>query len=442
MSEKVYIETYGCQMNVADSEIVANVLQKNEFQIIDKAENADVLIINTCSIRDNAEQRVVKRVAELQHLRKSNKKLKIGIIGCMAERISEGLLDAGINVEFLAGPDSYRNIAEIVNSSSEQRVTDIVLSHSENYDDIIPDKMLTQGISAFVPIMRGCENFCTYCVVPYTRGKERSRSPKSIIEEVKNHFKNGIKEITLLGQNVNSYLFKNEEGEINFPKLLDKLAVDFAEIRFRFATSHPKDLSDELIEVIANNSNIARCIHLPMQSGSNAVLKRMNRKYTIEWYLERAEAIKNRIPDCSISTDIIAGFCGETDEDHKQTLDAMSKVGFFYAFMFMYSERTGTAAAKVLNDDVSEEVKSRRLTEIINHQQNLSLEHNKSDVDKIFEVLVEDVSKRNKAEMMGRTSQNKVVIFPADTSVIKAGSYVNVKINSFTSATLKGEIVD
>lgn len=442
MSEKVYIETYGCQMNVADSEIVANVLQKNEFQIIEKAENADVLIINTCSIRDNAEQRVVKRVAELQHLRKSNKKLKIGIIGCMAERISEGLLDAGINVEFLAGPDSYRNIAEIINSASENRVTDIVLSHSENYDDIIPDKMLTQGISAFVPIMRGCENFCTYCVVPYTRGKERSRSPISIIEEVKNHFKNGIKEITLLGQNVNSYFFENEKDQISFPKLLEKLAVDFPEIRFRFATSHPKDLSDELIDTIAKYKNIARCIHLPMQSGSNAVLKRMNRKYTIEWYLERADAIKTKIPDCTISTDIIAGFCSETEEDHKQTLDAMSKVGFFYAFMFMYSERTGTAAAKVLNDDVNEEVKSRRLTEIINHQQNLSLQHNKLDVGKVFEVLVEDVSKRNKAEMMGRTSQNKVVIFPADSAIIKAGSLVNVKINSFTSATLKGEIVE
>lgn len=441
MSLKVFIETYGCQMNVADSEIVANVLKKNQFEITDNIEEAEVLILNTCSIRDNAEQKVIKRVKELQHFRKTKKSLKIGIIGCMSERISEGLLGEGIKVEFLAGPDSYRNIAEIVNSSGEERVTDIALSHSENYDDIIPDKVLTKGICAFVPIMRGCENFCTYCVVPYTRGKERSRDPKSIVEEIKNHIENNIVEITLLGQNVNSYIFINSEKvTFTFPMLLESIAKEFPQLRIRFATSHPKDISDELLFTIANNQNIARSIHLPIQSGSNSILQKMNRKYTIEWYLERINAIKRIIPDCSISTDIIAGFCGETDDDHKETLDAMSKIGFFYSYMFIYSERAGTAAAKVLKDDVSLEVKKLRLTEIIDLQQKLSLAHNNNDINKTFSVLIEDVSKRNSKEMMGRTSQNKVVVFPADSTKYKIGSFVNIKVTSCTSATLKGII--
>jgi tRNA-2-methylthio-N6-dimethylallyladenosine synthase len=441
MKKKVYIETYGCQMNVADSELIATVLKGEEYEIAESPQDSDVILINTCSIRDNAEQRIHKRLAELQHLRRKNKNLRIGIIGCMAERMGDGLFEKDGFVNFLAGPDSYRNIATIIQSSESERVTDIVLSHTETYEDILPKKILDEGVSAFVPVMRGCENFCTYCVVPFTRGKERSRTLHSIAEEIRQHVLNGVAEITLLGQNVNSYLYEEEVEKIDFSDILQRLAEEFETTRFRFATSHPKDLSDKLLHVIASHPNICRSIHLPMQSGSNEVLKRMNRKYTIEWYLERVSAIKKIIPDCTISTDIIAGFCGETEDDHMKTIWAMKEAGFFHAFMFKYSERPGTAAAKVLNDDVSEEVKTRRLTEIIDLQNQLSALHNSNDKGLQFEVLVEGQSKRSKDELMGRTSQTKVVVFPADIEKYPPGSYVHVKITSVSSATLRGEMV-
>jgi tRNA-2-methylthio-N6-dimethylallyladenosine synthase len=441
MGKKVHIETYGCQMNVADSEMIATILKNNDYSLSADIKDAEVILINTCSIRDNAEQRIHKRISQLQHLRKKNPGLKIGIIGCMAERMGDLLFEKEGNVNFLAGPDAYRNITSIIEESASRRVTDIVLSHTETYEDILPEKLLEHGISAFVPIMRGCENFCSYCVVPFTRGKERSRKPESVAHEVDAHAEKGIREITLLGQNVNSYFFQDSEKTYDFPDLLTMLAVRHNNIRFRFATSHPKDISDKLLFTIAEFDNICKSIHLPMQSGSSEVLKRMNRKYTREWYLERVEAIRRIIPDCTISTDIITGFCGETEDDHLQTLSAMKEAGFFYAFMFKYSERPGTAAAKVMKDDVSDDVKTSRLTEIINLQLGLSAEHNKADVGKIYQIMVEDVSKRNENELMGRSSHNKVIIFPGELGLYPAGSLVNIKVTGYTSATLKGEVV-
>jgi tRNA-2-methylthio-N6-dimethylallyladenosine synthase len=440
MQKKVYIETYGCQMNVADSEIVANILKQNNYQIIFDIKDSDIILINTCSIRDNAEQKIYKRLLQLECLRKNKKNLKIGIIGCMAERLGENLFNNKIKINFLAGPDSYRNIVSIIRDSDNNRVMDILLSNSETYDDIIPENILTNGISAFVSIMRGCENFCSYCVVPYTRGKERSRNPDTIKKEVEVHIKNNIKEIILLGQNVNSYLYKTSNEIIDFPDLILNISNLFPEIRIRFATSHPKDISDKLLYVIAQNDNICKSIHLPIQSGSTSVLKRMNRGYTRDWYLERINAIKTIIPECKISTDIICGFCGETDEEHQDTLSAMKKAEYVFAYMFKYSEREGTRASKTMKDDVPEEVKIKRLTEVINLQQELSLKDNQNDVGKIYEVLVEGVSKKKKTELMGHTSQNKVVVFEGNLSLIPIGSLVNVKINNFTSATLKGLI--
>jgi tRNA-2-methylthio-N6-dimethylallyladenosine synthase len=441
MSDKVYIETYGCQMNIADSEIVANILQKNNYIITQDVSKADIIMLNTCSIRDNAEQRIVKRVKELQHLRKKHQGLKLGIIGCMAERIGEALFNEGQQIQFLAGPDSYRNITNIIEQSDYHNVSDIILSNSETYDDILPQKLLTHGITSFVPIMRGCENFCSYCVVPYTRGKERSRSAESIINEIHLQVEANIKEITLLGQNVNSYNYVSETENISFFKLLDTIASMFPTIRFRFATSHPKDISDDLLYVIASHKNICKSIHLPLQSGSNGVLDRMNRGYSSEWYLSRTEAIQNIIPECSISTDIITGFCGETEQDHLQTMEVMKKVGFFHAFMFKYSERSGTAAAKRFSDDVPDTIKSSRLEEIIALQQSLSLQHNQNDIHKTFDVLIESHSKRDTSKMMGRTSHNKVVVFPAVQVVSNIGDTVLVRIEKCSSATLQGNIV-
>ncbi len=440
MRKKVYIETYGCQMNIADSEMIATILKNDDYILTADVKDAEVILINTCSIRDNAEQRIHKRIGELQHLRKKNSGLKIGIIGCMAERMGEILFEKEGNINFLAGPDAYRNIASIIEDSASHRVTDIILSHTETYEDVLPEKLLSSGISAFVPVMRGCENFCSYCVVPFTRGKERSRKPFSVLNEIQAHAENGIREITLLGQNVNSYFYEDSSEKYDFPDLISSLADRFRELRFRFATSHPKDISDKMLYKIASHENICKSIHLPMQSGSSDVLKRMNRKYTREWYLERIEAIRRIIPGCTVSTDIIAGFCGETDEDHKQTLSAMKEAGFFHAFMFKYSERPGTAAAKVLKDDVPEDIKTARLTDIINLQLKLSSAHNKADVGQTYEVMVESVSKRNEEELMGRTSQNKVLVFPGNLKVTAPGSLVNVKVKGFSSATLKGEI--
>ena len=440
MSNNIFIETYGCQMNVADSEIVATVLQKNKFNMVFKPEEADIILINTCSIRDNAEQKIFKRLQELNSLRTKNKKLKIGVIGCMAERVGEEFFEHSVEVNFIAGPDSYRNIAEIIYKSDTERVSDILLSDTETYEDILPKRTLTNSISAFVPVMRGCENFCSYCVVPYLRGKERSRTTDSVLKEIENHINNGIKEITLLGQNVNSYHYNNT----NFAKLLKEIAQKFPAPRLRYLTSHPKDLSTELLETIAKYDNISKSIHLPLQSGSNSVLERMNRKYTKETYKKLIDNICKIIPECTISTDIIAGFCGETEQDHKETLELMKYAKYYYAFMFKYNERPGTTAAKNFKNDISDELKTKRLNEIIDLQQQLSLNHNKQDIGKSYKVLIEGYSKRSNNFLMGRTSQNKVVVFPYDEltdTKISAGDTVNVKIIDCTSATLKGVII-
>ncbi len=437
MNRKIYIETYGCQMNNADSEMIIYILSRHNNFITKNREEADVILLNTCSVRSSAEQRVLGRIEELQYLRKQNPRLIIGIIGCMAKYLGDTLYNK--NIDFLVGPDSYRNIDNIIEKSQFEKVTDILLSATETYEDIISEKSVDSSITAFVPIMRGCENFCSYCVVPYVRGKERCRSVSSITDELSVHSKKSkISEIILLGQNVNSYSYTENNKVYDFPDLLQFLSQQFKNFRFRFITSHPKDISDKLLYVIAENENICRSVHFPMQSGSTEVLKRMNRKYTREQYLERINAIKTIIPECTVSTDIISGFCGETDDDHKLTLSAMKEAEFFQAFMFKYNERPGTPAAINMKDDITEKLKTKRLTEIINLQQQISYDLNRKEVGKTYEVLVESVSKRSKNELMGRTSQNKVVVFAGNLKETPAGKYVNVTITGFTSATLKG----
>ncbi|MDO5759654.1 MAG: tRNA (N6-isopentenyl adenosine(37)-C2)-methylthiotransferase MiaB [Bacteroidota bacterium] len=430
----VYIETYGCQMNQADSGIVGKVLVEHGFSMVDSDKEADVILINTCAVRDNAEKRIHNRVHDLQALKKKKPYLKIGILGCMAERLKESLVKED-KVDIVAGPDSYRKIPELI---SQSFAVDVILSDKETYEDIIPMELNTDGISAFISIMRGCENFCSYCVVPYTRGRERSRSAESVVEQAKHLFDLGYRDITLLGQNVNSYLYKAGNKKINFAQLIVMVAQIDPKLRVRFATSHPKDISEELIDSIAKYDNICKYIHLPVQSGSDRMLKLMNRKYSLEDYKEKIRMIRNKIPDCSLSTDVIAGFCSETLEDHQATLDIMSWVGYDSAYMFKYSERPGTLAAKKYKDDISEEEKVRRLNEIIALQRDLSLKSNQKDVGKVFEVLVEGESKRDSAKYFGRTSQNKVVVF--DKGSQEKGNYVNVRIESCTSATLLGSI--
>ena len=433
--KKFYIETYGCQMNFSDSEIVASVLKDNDFTIETDYKNADIILLNTCSIRDNAEQKVHHRLKHLNALKKKKKHIIVGLLGCMAERLKEELFTDG-TVDLIAGPDAYRNLPQLIGSIKPgQKAFNILLSAEETYADINPVRYDSNGVSAFISIMRGCQNFCSYCVVPFTRGKERSRDPENIVAEAAKLFDEGFREITLLGQNVNSYLFDG----VNFPQLMALVAGVNPLLRIRFATSHPKDISDQLIQVIASHPNICKYIHLPIQSGSNRVLKLMNRKYTREYYLERIDTIYNIIPDCGISTDIIAGFCGETEDDHRDTLSAMQQSGYCYAFMFKYSERTGTLAAEKYDDDVPDEIKTRRLNEIIEMQHNLSFESNKKDLGKEFEVLIEGTSKRSKKQLFGRTSQNKVVVF--NDIEHKQGEYVMVKITDCTSATLKGEVL-
>ncbi len=445
MKKKLYIETYGCQMNFSDSEIVASIMQDHGYEITGDPEKADAVFLNTCSIRDNAEQRVLKRLRNLHSLRKNNSELIIGVLGCMAERVKESLLEEsqiGMRVDMVVGPDAYRDLPQLIsNAESGQKAINVILSAEETYADLTPVRYDSNGVSAFISIMRGCENFCSYCVVPGTRGKERSRNPETIIDEVKQLYEQGYREITLLGQNVNSYrLEKDDKIEvINFPKLIAQIAKMYQSLRVRFATSHPKDLSDALIDAIKTHPNICRSIHLPVQSGSNAVLKRMSRKYTAESYMERIAAIRNAIPGCSVSTDIISGFCGEAEEDHHQTIQLMKEAAFDFAYMFRYSERPGTVAEKTFKDDVPENVKKRRLEEIIRLQQELSHESNIRDVGKTFEVLVEGVSKRSKQNAKGRNSQNKVVVFRDEG--FRPGMYVYVKITRCTSATLLGEAV-
>lgn len=446
--KNVYIETYGCQMNQADSGIVAKVLKENNFNLVSTDKQADVILINTCAVRDNAEKRIHNRVHDLQSLKKKKPYLQIGILGCMAERLKDSLVKED-KVDIVAGPDSYRKIAELIDNATKQYMQkydeeslrqsiDVELSKEETYEDIIPIELNTDGISAFISIMRGCENFCSYCVVPYTRGRERSRSPQSIVEQAENLFLQGYKDITLLGQNVNSYIYEENGERINFAKLIEKVAQVNPLLRVRFATSHPKDISEELIDTIAKYDNICKYIHLPVQSGSNRMLEKMNRKYTVEDYKQKIEMIRKKIPDCALSTDVIAGFCSETIEDHRATMDVMSWVGYDSAYMFKYSERPGTLAAKKFDDDVSEEEKIRRLNEIIDLQRELSLQSNRKDIGKTFEVLVEGMSKRDENKYFGRTSQNKVVIF--DKQNTRKGDYIKVKIDDCTSATLFGSI--
>ncbi|MCD6091422.1 MAG: tRNA (N6-isopentenyl adenosine(37)-C2)-methylthiotransferase MiaB [Bacteroidales bacterium] len=439
-NKNLYIETYGCQMNLSDSEIVGSIMAEEGYKTSDAAENADIIFINTCSIRDNAEKRIRKRLREIKKMKKANPDLKVGILGCMAERLKQQLLDEEEVVDLIVGPDAYRDLPNLIKTvESGRRAINVLLSEDETYSEIEPVRLGSNNISAFISIMRGCENFCTYCVVPFTRGKERSRDPETILNEAQDLVAKGYKEVTLLGQNVNSYTWENNGKSLSFPELIAKVAAVSPELRVRFATSHPKDISDELIKTIAKTPNICNAIHLPIQSGSNTVLKRMNRKYTREWYMDRITTIKKYIPECGLSTDIIAGFCGETEEEHKETLALMEWVGYDYAFMFKYSERPNTIAQKKFVDDVPEDVKSSRLTEIIALQQELALRSNKENIGKTFEVLVEGFSKRSDADLAGRNSQNKMLVFPKRN--FKVGDYVLVKVTSCTAATLIGEAV-
>jgi tRNA-2-methylthio-N6-dimethylallyladenosine synthase len=428
-------------MNQADSEIVASILKDNNYEVTNDVAEADLILVNTCSIRENAEQRVKKRLIEFDSLRKKKNWLRIGVLGCMAERLQKQLVKE-CKVDIVVGPDSYRNIPILLNEveKNKQAYISTTLSEEETYADIAPVKLDTNGVTAFISIMRGCENFCSYCVVPYTRGRERSRDPKTIIAEAQDLFNKGYREVTLLGQNVNSYIWnKGKIDEINFAKLMELVAKVSPLLRIRFSTSHPKDISQELLDIIAKYDNICKFIHLPLQSGSTRMLKLMNRKYTREDYMNKITAIKNTIKDCGIATDIIAGFCTETLEDHKDTLDMMSWVGYDSAFMFNYSQRSNTLAAKKYEDDISYEEKTRRLEEIIDLQRKLSLQSNQKDIGKEFEVLIEGESKRSREQLYGRNSQNKVIIF--DRKNFKIGEYVQVRVTSCTSATLFGEIV-
>lgn len=436
-----FLETYGCQMNFSDSEIIASVMNDKGFEQTDQINQADIIFVNTCSIRENAEQRVRKRLKEFNAIKKKNPKLMVGLLGCMAERLKDQLLNEEKLVDIIAGPDSYRDIPKLIHiAESGQKAINVLLSAEETYADISPVRLDKNGIAAFISIMRGCENFCSYCIVPYTRGKERSRNPQTIINEATDLFNKGYREITLLGQNVNSYLWNTENQKVDFPDLINQIAQINPKLRIRFATSHPKDLSDRLIEVIKKHLNIARAVHLPVQSGSTEMLKRMNRKYTREMYMERIQALRKNIPDISISTDIICGFSSETDQDHADTISLMEWVTFDYAFMFKYSERPNTTAYKKYPDNVPEDIKSKRLTEIINIQQKLSLLSNKKDIGKIFEVLIEGDSRRSKDFLSGRNSQNKVVIFPK--KAFEKGTYVNVLVNRCSTATLFGEVIE
>lgn len=432
---KLYIETYGCQMNVVDSEVVAAILQQHKYQVTEEINEADLILVNTCSIRDNAEQKVRNRLKDFRKLKKQNKAVSVGVIGCMAERVKEQLLEEEPVVDLVVGPDAYRDLPALLQEvESGQKGINTILSLEETYGDIRPVRMDRNHVTSFVAIMRGCNNFCAYCVVPGTRGRERSRDPETIVREATELFSKGYREVTLLGQNVNSFRWKEGDSLLKFEKLLERVAAIDPGFRVRFATSHPKDMSDELLKVIAQNPNLCRSIHLPVQSGSTTVLERMKRRYTREHYMDRISAIRKYLPDATISTDIIAGFCGETEEEHQQTLSLMRWAAYDFAYMFKYSERPETFAAEKLKDDVSEAIKSRRLSEIIELQSELSLASKKRDVGQSFEVLVEGTSKKSDEQLYGRTSQNKVVVFPKKD--LKPGDYTEVTITDCTSATL------
>lgn len=446
VSQKLYIETYGCQMNVSDSEIVASVLKEKGYLITEDINEADVILVNTCSIRENAEQRVWGRLDVFKQIKKKKPELIVGVIGCMAERLKEKLLEEEKTVDIVVGPDAYRELPSLLETAETgQRGVNVILSNEETYADISPVRLDKNGISAFVSIMRGCNNMCSYCIVPYVRGAERSRNPESILKEIEDLFARGYKEVTLIGQNVDSYIWESEKenlpagkhGEtIKFAQLLEKTAKISPKLRIRFSTSHPKDMSDEVLYTMAMYDNICNYIHLPAQSGSTKVLEEMKRGYTREWYIDRILAIKRILPDSAISSDIMTGFPGETEEDHQETLSLMEFVNYDFSYMFKYSERPKTYAARHLKDDISEGTKSRRLTEIIDLQAKLSEKSKKADLGKVFEVLVEGLSKKSSEHFFGRNSQNKVVVFPKNNFSI--GDYVFVEITECTSATLIG----
>ena len=457
--KKLYIETYGCQMNVADSEVVASVMKMAGYEVCQSIDEADAVFLNTCSVRDNAEQKILNRLEALNAMRGGGRRLIIGVLGCMAERVKDELINHH-HADLVAGPDAYLTLPDLIaQAETGHKAMNIELSTTETYRDIVPQRICGTHVGGFVSIMRGCNNFCHYCIVPYTRGRERSRDPESILREVADLHSRGYKEVTLLGQNVNSYFseegrVKSEESNtsehensslstlhssLNFPQLLALVAETFPDMRVRFTTSHPKDMSDETLHVIAAHENICRHIHLPVQSGSDRILRLMNRKYTREWYMGRVEAIRRIIPDCSITTDIFVGYHSETEEDHRLSLSLMKEVGYDSAFMFKYSERPGTYASKHLPDDVPEDVKLRRLNEMIQLQTQISAERNAMDVGREFDVLVEGFSKRSREQLFGRTSQNKVVVF--DKGAHRIGDTVRVKVTSSSSATLKGEEV-
>lgn len=459
---KVYIETYGCQMNVNDSEVILSILQKNGYALTEDMDRADVILANTCSIRDNAEQRIWGRIEQFRLQKKRNPQVVIGIVGCMAERLKDKLLE---KVDLVAGPDAYRSLPALLRDiRPDSPQINVLLSREETYADISPVRLDRNGVSAYISIMRGCNNVCSYCVVPYTRGAERSRDPHSIVREARELFENGYKEVNLLGQNVDSYLWKEcregaaeevsagdaKEGEVvNFARLLEMVAAISPELRVRFSTSHPKDISDEVISTIAAHENICRHIHLPVQSGSSRILEKMRRKYDREWYLERVAKIREVMPDCGLSTDVIAGFCSETEQDHQDTLSLFEQVCFDSAFMFQYSERPGTLASRHYPDDVPPEVKTARLNEIIALQTKMSLRSNQKDMGKTFKVLIEGPSKRNPDDLCGRAGNNKMCVFPSmaaeratqGLAPLGAGDYVNVRVVDCTSATLICKIV-
>ncbi len=444
--EKVYIETYGCQMNFADSEVVGSILREAGYTLCTDLQEADFVLVNTCAIRDNAEQRVRHRVRELRALQNRCHKLRIGILGCMAERLQSRLMEEEENVSFVCGPDAYRRLPQLLAQVRQgQRAAEVELSTTETYADIEPVRLASNGISAYISIMRGCQNYCAYCVVPYTRGRERSRDPETIVREAQTLFDKGYREVTLLGQNVNSYSWQMQDGACDFPELMRRVALIDPALRVRFATSHPKDLSDKLLEVMAAHPNICRCIHLPVQSGSDRMLKLMNRKYTVEWYLDRVDAIRRYLPDCSITTDVIAGFSTETLDDHRATLDLFRRVRYDYAYMFKYSLREGTYAWRHLADDIPDDEKTRRLNEIIALQGEIALENNRLEVGREYEVLVEGESHRSKERLFGRNSQNKVLVFDREPASgippAVPGTYRRVKVTSCTAATLLGELV-
>lgn len=437
-SQNLYIETYGCQMNVADSEVVASVLKEKGYGVTEDINKADIILVNTCSIRENAEQRVWGRLDVFKQIKKKKPELTVGVIGCMAERLKEQLIEKEKTVDIVVGPDAYRDLPNLLETAeSGQKAVNVILSKEETYADISPVRLDKNRISAFVSIMRGCNNMCSYCIVPYVRGGERSRNPESILKEVEDLYEKGYKEVTLVGQNVDSYLWENENKEqVKFAQLLELTAKVNPELRIRFSTSHPKDMSDEVLYTMAMYNNICNHIHLPAQSGSTRVLEQMKRGYTRAWYLDRIEAIRRILPDCAVSTDIMCGFPGETEEDHQETLSLMEESKYDFAYMFKYSERPKTYAARHLKDDISEGTKTRRLTEIIDFQNKLSGKSKKADLGKVFEVLVEGVSKKSSDHLFGRNSQNKVVVFPKHN--FKVGDYVFVEITECTSATLIG----